>query len=49
MAKPRMDLSAFIGKLLEEQDGDVAGRWEGDVHDHGFDDRYGYERSGSVV
>jgi len=23
MAKPRMDLSAFIGKLLEEQDGDV--------------------------
>src|SRR3954454_13338606 len=22
MAKPRMDLSAFIGKLLEEQDGD---------------------------
>ena len=23
MAKPRMDLSAFVGKLLEEQDGDV--------------------------
>ena len=23
MAKPRMDLSAFIGKLLDEQDGDV--------------------------
>jgi transposase-like protein len=23
MAKPRMDLSAFISKLLEEQDGDV--------------------------
>jgi putative transposase len=22
MAKPRMDLSAFVGKLLEEQDGD---------------------------
>jgi len=23
MAKPRMDLSGFVGKLLEEQDGDV--------------------------
>ena len=23
MTKPRMDLSAFVGKLLEEQDGDV--------------------------
>src|SRR3954468_13359018 len=23
MAKPRMDLSAFVGKLLEEQNGDV--------------------------
>jgi len=23
MARPRMDLSAFVGKLLEEQDGDV--------------------------
>src|SRR6187200_1232617 len=23
MAKPRMDLSAFVGKLLEEQEGDV--------------------------
>lgn len=23
MAKARMDLSAFVGKLLEEQDGDV--------------------------
>jgi putative transposase len=23
MAKPRMDLSAFVGKLLDEQDGDV--------------------------
>ena len=23
MAKPRMDLSAFVGRLLEEQDGDV--------------------------
>ncbi len=23
MAKPRMDLSAFVDKLLEEQDGDV--------------------------
>src|SRR5215203_4482792 len=23
MAKPRMDLSAFVGKLLEEQDGDM--------------------------
>ncbi len=23
MAKPRMDLSAFVGKLLKEQDGDV--------------------------
>src|SRR4028119_2279302 len=23
MAKPRMDLLAFVGKLLEEQDGDV--------------------------
>jgi len=23
MAKPRMDLSAFVGKLLEDQDGDV--------------------------
>ena len=23
MAKPRMDLSAFVGKFLEEQDGDV--------------------------
>ena len=23
MAKPRMDLSTFVGKLLEEQDGDV--------------------------
>ena len=23
MAKPRMDLSAFVGKLLEEQDGDI--------------------------
>ena len=23
MAKPRMDLFAFVGKLLEEQDGDV--------------------------
>jgi len=23
MANPRMDLSAFVGKLLEEQDGDV--------------------------
>jgi transposase-like protein len=23
MAKPRRDLSAFVGKLLEEQDGDV--------------------------
>src|SRR5687768_7069753 len=23
MAKPRMDLPAFVGKLLEEQDGDV--------------------------
>jgi len=23
MAKPRMDLSRFVGKLLEEQDGDV--------------------------
>jgi hypothetical protein len=23
MAKPRMDLSAFVGNLLEEQDGDV--------------------------
>ena len=23
MAKRRMDLSAFVGKLLEEQDGDV--------------------------
>jgi hypothetical protein len=23
MAKPRMDLSAFVGKLLEEQDGEV--------------------------
>lgn len=23
MAKPRMDLTAFVGKLLEEQDGDV--------------------------
>ena len=23
MAKPRMDLSAFVGTLLEEQDGDV--------------------------
>ena len=23
MATPRMDLSAFVGKLLEEQDGDV--------------------------
>src|SRR5215208_6213574 len=23
MAKPRMDLSAFVGKRLEEQDGDV--------------------------
>src|SRR4051794_4277454 len=23
MAKPGMDLSAFVGKLLEEQDGDV--------------------------
>lgn len=27
MAKPRMDLSAFVGKRLEEQDGDVL--WEG--------------------
>jgi hypothetical protein len=26
MAKPRMDLSAFVGKLLEEQDGDVFGQ-----------------------
>ena len=26
MAKPRMDLSAFVGKLLEEQDGDVLRR-----------------------
>ena len=25
MAKPRMDLTAFVGKLLEEQDGDVLG------------------------
>ena len=24
MAKPRMDLSAFVGKLLEEQDGEWA-------------------------
>jgi len=23
MAKPRMDLSAFVGKLLKEQDGDL--------------------------
>ena len=23
MARPRMDLTAFVGKLLEEQDGDV--------------------------
>ena len=23
MAKPRMDFSTFVGKLLEEQDGDV--------------------------
>ena len=23
MATPRMDLSAFVGKLLDEQDGDV--------------------------
>jgi hypothetical protein len=23
MAKPRMDLTAFVGTLLEEQDGDV--------------------------
>jgi hypothetical protein len=23
MAKARMDLTAFVGKLLEEQDGDV--------------------------
>ena len=23
MAKPNMDLSAFVGKLQEEQDGDV--------------------------
>jgi len=23
MAKPGMDLTAFVGKLLEEQDGDV--------------------------
>ena len=23
MAKPRIDLSAFVGKLLKEQDGDV--------------------------
>jgi transposase-like protein len=23
MTKPRMDLSAFVGRLLEEQDGDV--------------------------
>jgi hypothetical protein len=23
MAKPRLDLSAFVGKLHEEQDGDV--------------------------
>ena len=23
MAKPRMDLTAFVGKLFEEQDGDV--------------------------
>ena len=23
MAKPRMDLPAFVGKLLQEQDGDV--------------------------
>ncbi len=23
MAKPRMDMSGFVGKLLEEQDGDV--------------------------
>ena len=23
MAKPRMDLTAFVGKLLEEHDGDV--------------------------
>jgi hypothetical protein len=30
MAKPRMDLSAFVGKLLEEQDGDVLreGMWD---------------------
>ena len=26
MAKPRMDLPAFVGKLLEEQDGDVLRR-----------------------
>jgi len=23
MAKPRMDFSTFVGKLLEEQDGDI--------------------------
>ena len=23
MAKPRMDLTAFVGKLLQEQDGEV--------------------------
>ena len=23
MAKPKMDLSSFVGKLLEEQDGDT--------------------------
>jgi hypothetical protein len=26
MAKPRMDPSAFIGKLLEEQDGTYGGK-----------------------
>jgi hypothetical protein len=25
MAKPRMDLTAFVGKLLEEQDGACCG------------------------
>ena len=45
MAKPRMDLSAFVGKLLEEQDGDGVG----DASDRPAKEVGGYTPGGVFV
>jgi hypothetical protein len=48
----RSESDPFARSESDPPEGLIAGWLVGekeDVHDHGLDDRYGYERSGSVV